>query len=374
VLFRSLGIELSDVSVDGVKTCRNKCVFCFVEQMPPGMRSSLYEKDDDFRLSATKGSFITLSNLTEAEFGRLLRERISPLYISVHAWDPELRERLMTYRGTRQLPVQIAALSEAGIEMHTQIVVVPGYNDGAALDETVRALAALRGVSSIGVVPVGLTAQREGLPVLSPVNSAGAHTILAAGHRLQEEFLTRCGRRRVFYADEFYMLAGLDLPPAEAYEGFPQLENGIGLWAKFQSEIDWTWGKMRESLQTEGSSASRLHIVTGVLTGAHIRRLTAELQKVPGLPELVVHAVPNHTFGGSVTVTGLLTAGDIAAALGDVHGDTVLLPDVLLREQDAVFLDDRDVAWLAEHLGGRVEVVPTRGESFLNAVFARQQS
>ncbi|MDR0434540.1 MAG: DUF512 domain-containing protein, partial [Gracilibacteraceae bacterium] len=233
----SLGIEVAAVGAGGIKRCRNRCLFCFVDQMPPGLRRSLYIKDDDYRLSVAQGSYITLTNLTQNEWRRLISERVGPLYISVHAWDPEVRMFMMGHPRAGRLRGQIRALNRAAVPLHTQIVLVPGVNDGAVLSATVRALAEFSAVRSIGVVPVGLTRRRAGLTALRPVRSEEARAVLAAGQEWQAEFLSRRGRRLVYFADEFYLLAGAEIPAAGEYDGFPQLENGSGLVARWREHL-----------------------------------------------------------------------------------------------------------------------------------------
>lgn len=363
-----LGLQVETVGPGGLKTCRNNCIFCFVAQMPKGLRSTLYCKDDDYRLSLTEGSFITLSNLGREDWRRILEWRLSPLYISVHAWDPVVRQGLMKNPQAGDLPTQLQRLAAANITMHTQIVLIPGRNDGAVLAETVKQLAALHpAVQSIAVVPVGLTGHREGLVDLRPFTGAEAARILADGERWQQEFRQRTGLNLVYYADEFYVLAGRSVPGVSAYDGFPQIENGVGMMTKFMAEIAAVWPNLPAAIPLR-----RCHLITGVSAAPFFTGWGQRLMKrVTGL-DVVVHPVRNHFFGETVTVAGLVTAGDIAGQVGGLNGEAFLLPQVMLRSGEDVFLDDRPVTWLEERLDGRARVVANDGQAFIEAVLKRE--
>jgi putative radical SAM enzyme (TIGR03279 family) len=316
-----LGIELNEVSIHGLKRCQNNCVFCFVQQMPTGMRPSLYVKDDDYRLSVTQGTYITLSNLTEKDFQRILGMHLSPLYVSVHAWDSETRKRMMKNNRAARLSEQIKRLAEGGITMHTQIVVVPGYNDRDILWDTIDHLAQFYPfVQSIGIVPVGLTKFREGLPCLRTITSQEAEEIIDKGTILQDGYRKKIGKSLIYFSDEFYVLAGRQFPDIEIYDEFPQIENGIGMARKFNSELKALWDQIPRKIE-----AKRIHLVTGVSAVPFFRELAEELNFVQGL-ELTVHVIRNNFFGDTVTVAGLLTAGDIADQVGNVHGEEFLIP------------------------------------------------
>ncbi|WP_041444750.1 radical SAM protein [Syntrophobotulus glycolicus] len=361
-----LGIELGQVSAQGLKRCRNNCVFCFVRQMPQGLRKSLYDKDDDYRLSVTQGSYITLSNLTEKDFLRILRLHISPLYLSVHAWNPAARKKLMKNSRAALLPEQIQRLVEGRITLHTQIVLVPGYNDGEILWDTVNHLAELYpSVQSVGVVPVGLTKFREGLPLLRTVTRKEAEMILEEGTKLQETLRQRTGKSLVYFSDEFYVLAGKKFPDRKLYDDFPQIENGIGMASKFQSELAKLWSQIPPKI-----AGKRIHLITGVSAASFFRSLAADLSFVQGL-ELIVHEIKNVFFGETVTVAGLLTAGDIAGQVGNIEGEEFLVPRVMLKADCHLFLDDYDIKWLERKINGKAVIVENKGLSFLQAIFGR---
>jgi putative radical SAM enzyme (TIGR03279 family) len=359
-----LGLEVETISAAGLKLCRNNCMFCFVAQMPEGMRPTLYDKDDDYRLSITQGSFITLSNLSEDELTRIISLHLSPLYISVHAWNPDVRARLMRNPQAGKLPEQIRRLTEAGIIVHAQVVLVPDHNDGDVLKETVERLGELYpAVQSIAVVPVGLTRYREKLAPLRGFTTEEARQILDQGGRWQTDFYAQTGQHIVYFADEFYVLAGREFPEATVYDEFPQLENGVGMARKFIMEIESVWQQLPEAI-----SERHLHLITGTSAQQLFERLRNRLMnQVNGL-RLSVHVIQNDFFGASVTVAGLVTAQDIARQLGDLKGAEFLIPRVMLKADEDLFLDDRSVQWLEKEVNGRGSIVENDGLVFLEHV------
>ena len=333
------------------KRCHNNCVFCFVYQHPKGVRRELLIKDDDYVFSFVHGNFITLTNLAEAEFQRILDEKMSPLYVSVHATDPDVRVRLMKNPKSGQILRQIDRLAEAGIDLHTQLVICPGINDGAVLTRSIEELGERHPrVKTIAVVPVGLTKHRARLPDLKTFTADDARATLEEVHRHQAAFKKRWKSRVVFAADELYVLAGEEVPPARAYEGFPQLENGIGM---LRETIDrWLDGK--DSISARNGSRERVAVVTGASAAPTLRRLLHE--RPPGAVDASICEVANDYFGDSVTVSGLLVGADIERALL-AHGpvDRVLLPPNCLKERE-VFLDDRTRSDLELRLGVPVQI------------------
>ncbi len=362
-----LGLELEAPRPGEIATCANKCVFCFIHQLPRGMRRSLYVKDDDFRLSFLHGNYITLSDLDEPSFARILEQRLSPLYISVHATDPELRWRLLGQprHGVEILP-RLERLAKAGIRVHAQIVLCPDWNDGAHLERTVRELAPLHPhVATTAIVPVGLTRHRERLPELRTLTDAEARALVDTVTGWQARFLAALGSRFVFLGDEVYLQADRPLPPAESYEGFAIAEDGIGLVRRFEDGLAQALARRRSP-----RPGRRVTIVSGAMYGP---RLARRLAGVPLAANASVVAVPNELFGGSVAVTGLLTGQDIQrhlATLGDL-GEAVLVPAVALRDGEGVFLDDLTPDDLARALG--VPVIPVEPEprALLDALVAR---
>jgi putative radical SAM enzyme (TIGR03279 family) len=333
------------------KRCHNNCVFCFVYQHPKGVRRELLIKDDDYVFSFVHGNFITLTNLSEADFQRILDERLSPLYVSVHATDPDVRIRLMKNPKSGQILKQIDRLAAAGIDLHTQLVVCPGINDGAILTQSIGELGERHPrVKTIAVVPVGLTKHRARLPDLRPFTSEDARASLEIVHQHQATFRKRSRSRVVFAADEMYVLAGEPVPSARAYEGFPQLENGIGM---LRATID-QWMDGRDEIRARNGSRERVAVVTGTSAAPTLERLLSD--RPPGSVDASICVVTNDYFGDSVTVSGLLVGADIERALV-AHGpaDRVLLPPNCLKERE-IFLDDRTRGDLEQRLGVPVQI------------------
>lgn len=332
------------------ESCGNNCLFCFVHQLPRGLRKPLYVKDEDYRLSFLYGNYVTLANITAAEIDRIIEQRLSPLYISVHATDPPLREKLLGRSNLVPVLETIATLARAGIRMHTQIVLCPGINDGAALEKTVNDLAALYPqVESLAVVPLGLTRHRRGLPQLEPVTAAYAGTFLAEWLPRQLALAESLGSGFLYLADEFFIKAGVEFPPLITYGDLPQLENGVGMIPLFEEEAAELMEDVAElSLPT-------VTVVTGISPARYITAFTDRLAAALSAWIRVV-PVDNHFFGKEVTVTGLVTGGDIVSALqGEGPIELLLVPEVMLKEGEGVFLDDMCLADLAAALGCPVD-------------------
>lgn len=331
--------------------CGNNCIFCFVHQLPKGMRRTLYVKDEDYRFSYLYGSYVTLTNISEADIERIVAQRLSPLYVSVHATDEQLRTRMLGRQGPPILDL-LKRLAAAGIEIHTQIVLCPGINDGSELERTIEDLASLfPQVQSLAVVPVGLTGYRQRLPDLRPPTVEEARTVVTTIHEYQQRFLRRCGSRFVFAADELYLKAGADFPPLSTYEALAQVENGVGLIPQFRVEA-------AEVLAEAGIlGVSAVSTFTGVSARGELTRFIADLAAKTGT---TIHLYPirNEFFGGHVTVTGLLTGKDVLRQLkGQPLGQALLVPDVVLREGDEVFLDDVALEDLQRELDVRIITV-----------------
>lgn len=338
-LDEELGVTFESAVFNGVRQCGNNCVFCFVDQMPGGMRESLYVKDDDYRLSFLYGNFVTLSNLGPRDFERIEHLRLSPLYVSVHTTNGELRGKMLKNKRATAIMEQLHELVERGIEFHTQIVLCPGYNDGKELGQTIETLWALRpSVLSMAIVPVGLTQFREGLPSLETFDREKAKELIDQITVYQEKYRQQEGISFVHLADEFYVLAGQPLPEAKWYDGFPQLENGIGMIRTFLEE----WQDQNHSQYSAYHKPELLDIVCGKSAYTILKPLLANVA-IPGLT-IRVTAVENRFFGPKITVTGLLTGQDILdhlKALPDAELRTgVIVPGVALRKGEDVFLDN----------------------------------
>ena len=348
-----LGLEFEAAVFDKVNTCYNNCIFCFVDQMIPGMRPGLYVRDDDYRLSFLYGNFITLTNLKEEDFQRIIQTHMTPLYVSVHATDAQVRCQMMHNRFAGELMEKLERLFEAGIEVHTQIVCCPGYNDGEVLAKSFADLYAhYPKVLTMAVVPVGITKHREGLHPLRTFTKDEAALLIDQVTAWQQRCREETGKTFIYLGDEFYLLAGREVPTAEWYDGFPQLENGIGLTRSFLDE----W---QENLAIMGSYQPTADAVipVGESAFAVLQPLMEQLNGQFGSRHSFV-PVPNSFFGGKVNVTGLLTAGDILQTLESMPKDgskRVILPAVVLNN-DKLFLDDKSLEQFKTAYPGRVEI------------------
>jgi putative radical SAM enzyme (TIGR03279 family) len=327
----TLGLVFSPLKI---KRCRNNCIFCFVDQMPPGCRKTLYVKDDDFRASFLYGNFITLSALSESDWERIFTQRLSPLYISVHAADPALRSSVLRNKKAPDIMESLKRLADGGIRMHTQIVLCPGINDGERLVHTVDELSRLYPfVASIAVVPVGLTAFRKNLYPLRSFTRQESRKVIEVLRAFAAKFKKQFGTGLVFASDEFYIKAKEAFPPASFYEDFPQIENGVGMVAAFLHEVSKT------RLPARGPQSVAATVVTGVSFGEVLAGVLTRLKEMSGLTLRQI-TVKNRFLGTSVTVTGLLSGGDLLHALkGKRLGDLVLIPSNMLKEDEDVFLD-----------------------------------
>lgn len=349
-----LGVTFADALFDGVRTCGARCIFCFVDQLPKGLRKSLYLKDDDYRLSFLHGNFVTLANCTDDDLKRIVTQRLSPLYVSVHTTDPTLRDRMLG-RSSPPILEQIDTLAAGNITLHTQIVLCRQVNDGEHLDRTITDLAARHPtVSSIALVPAGVTAHRRHKTPIAPIDAKYSVEILCKVRSWQHKFSTELGTRLVWAADEFYLNAGRGVPKASAYEGFPQIENGVGLVRKF---LDSARRSLRLVRKMAGVTAEPLAVslVTGTLAAPIIRRWAESVES----DALTITVVPiaNRLFGDSVTVAGLIAGQDIIDQLwGRPLGDLLVIPSVALR--DGAFLDDVTPDDIARALGVKVLVSP----------------
>ena len=360
---QDLGLNFPTYLMDEMHRCANHCLFCFVDQMPPNMRPSLYIKDDDERLSFLLGNYTTLTNLSEREAQRIIDLHISPINVSVHATDPQLHCTLLGNKDAERSLEYIKAFCKAGIVMNGQIVVCPGWNDGDALRRTLRDLTDWQ-FSSCSLVPVGITKYRKGLARLRPVDRDCAREIIAIAEEFGQENLRRFGTRRFFCADELFLRAELPLPEEEYYEGYRQLENGVGMLRSLEQEF------LSAMKLEEPDAASRpFTIATGVAAAPFMRELMDKAKAYFPRLDAEVIAVENDFFGHTIDVTGLLTGQDIAAQLqGRVAGRRVLLTVHMLRHGETVFLDDYTVERLSHELGSPVRIVDADGGDLLDAI------
>lgn len=362
-----LGLQFESAVFDGIKPCRNKCLFCFVDQEPRGLRRTLYIKDDDYRLSFLQGAYITLTNLSEADWQRILSLKLSPMYVSVHAVNPEIRGKLLGLPGPAHIMPALRRLLDHHIEVHCQIVVCRGINDGDLLYESITELARYApGIASLAIVPVGLTRHREGLPDLQPFDKESAAEVLRMVHDLQEQFLKKLGTRFVFAADEWYIKAAAPFPADEEYEDYLQIDNGVGSARRFLTELaesDLLWP---QAMQKE----TAIWIVTGLSAASILEEAAVRMNRIHQM-QVRVLPVENSFFGKTVTVTGLLTGSDIGKALEvSVIGtnDYVFVPDITLRSGENVFLDGTTVGDLKKGSSANIIVVPGCVSGLIDAV------
>jgi putative radical SAM enzyme (TIGR03279 family) len=346
-----LGVQLEPMRF---RTCGNACLFCFVDQNPRGMRPSLYVKDEDYRLSFLHGNYVTLSNAGWNDLLRIAELRLSPLYISVHTTDSELRKKLLGLRRDDRLLEKIAFLAGAGITMHAQVVICPGYNDGASLEQTIDTLLEFfPQVASVALVPVGLTRHRQKLTPLRPVDARLAKEIVGRYEQRAHELRNLFGSYFVYLADELYLGADHEIPPAGRYEDFPQVENGVGMVRKFLDQFRKDARRLPRSL----SQPTHVTVITGMLAAPIVQGVCAHIARTVANLKLEVVPVPNRFYGDTVTVSGLLTGQDVWSALRDRHcGDIVILPGNCLNS-DGYFLDDWTPTQLSRMVGVPVEIV-----------------
>jgi putative radical SAM enzyme (TIGR03279 family) len=361
--YEPLGLKFTTQLMSGIRNCCNKCLFCFVDQLPTNTRESMHVKDDDWRLSLMMGSYVTLTNVSDRELQRIIDRHASPLYISVHATDPELRSLLLGTPRAARLMDQLKQLARGGIQFHAQAVLCPGYNDGEALARTVKALSELYpACQSLALVPVGLTGHRQHLTPLRGFQKADADRVLDALEGWQRDFRERFGESFVHAADELYVLAGREPPPDAHYDGYLQIDNGIGLMRLLETEFSEAY----EAADRKRAHPGRVAIATGVSAERFLRRLM-ERYPLPGV-EVQICPVVNRFFGDSVSVTGLVTGGDLVGTMKDVSADRILITHTMLRRGEDVFLDGMSLSEARAALGGRLEVVGERGEDLLNAL------
>lgn len=361
-VWEPLGLNFTSGLMSKVRQCANHCVFCFIDQMPRGHRDTLYFKDDDWRLSLIMGNYVTLTNVSDREFQRILDRRVAPLYISVHATDGEVRKEMMRAKNADRIMERLTALHEHRLTFHCQIVLCPQLNGGRVLEKSLADLYSLYpSARSVAVVPVGLTKHREGLYPLSPMTEAEAREAIA----IVEGFAERNNAKSFAYcSDEMYLRAGLPLPGYDYYGDFEQIENGVGLFRLFEEGFDYA---LEETEPLDGS------IVIDAASGRAISNNMAELLKklAPYGIDVRHHCVLNEFFGTSVTVSGLVTAGDIIKQTeGRLEGRALIIPSSMLRERDDIFLDGMRVPELSERLGVPVYPLPADdGEAFVRELF-----
>lgn len=364
--YEEIGLEFETYLMDKQHSCRNKCIFCFIDQLPKGMRESLYFKDDDSRLSFLFGNYITLTNITEHEIDRIIKMHISPINVSVHTTNPELRCKMMNNRFAGDTLKYLKRFADAGITLNCQIVSCPGINDG---DELVRTLTDLEnlGVNMTAIVPVGLTRYRENLYPLVPYNKETAGQTIDIIEKMGDECVKKHGRRIFFPGDEFYLLAEREIPSPEFYEDFSALEDGIGMIAYLTDDVGWKL----EELDADESLCHKVTIACGEGVFPYMKRIMSMInEKFPNIT-INTRAIKNNFFGGGVNVSGLVTGGDLIDQLrGDDLGDRLIIPSSMLRFENDLFLDDVSTDDVERELGVTLIPVNNNGNDLVEAVIA----
>lgn len=365
-----LGLVFEEGLMDAYRSCRNKCMFCFIDQMPKGMRESLYFKDDDSRLSFLQGNYVTLTNMSEHDIRRIIEYHLEPINVSIHTTNPELRCRMLHNRFAGEALDKIQELYDGGVVMNGQIVLCKGINDGGELTRTIHDMEKwIPNLQSVSVVPVGLTKYREGLYPLEPFTKEDAQEVLNAIRRWQDYFYEKYRTHFIHAGDEWYILAGEEIPEEERYDGYMQLENGVGMVRLLLDEFDAAYADKRG----DGRNVS-VSLATAKLAYPYLKQMLERLkEKYPNL-KAKLYEIRNDFFGERITVAGLLTGQDLMAQLkGKELGDVLLLPCNMLRSGEEVFLDDMTVEELSRILNVRVQIVGSKGGDFIEAVLQQTE-
>ncbi|MBQ8539866.1 MAG: DUF512 domain-containing protein [Clostridia bacterium] len=363
-VYEDLGVEFASGLIDGAKSCANRCVFCFIDQLPPGMRETLYFKDDDTRLSFFQGNYVTLTNVPEREIDRFIAMRVSPINVSVHTTNPSLRCEMLKNKNAGNIMERLKKLSDNGILLNAQIVLCPTLNDGEELERTLSDLLSLGHIRSVSIVPIGKTKYREGLCEIPSVDKAKAIEVLEIVEKWQKKALKEAGTRLFFASDEFYLKAEREIPPSEEYEHFPQIENGVGLIASMREEF---YNALEEGYKLE--KKRHVSVATGVSAYNFIKSIAKEAEKRYNNLEVDVYEIVNDFFGEEITVAGLLCGKDIVRQLkGKRLGETLLISKSMLRDSTDVLLDNITVNEMEKELGVRVKAIENDGYEFLEAL------
>jgi putative radical SAM enzyme (TIGR03279 family) len=370
--YEDLGIEFDDELLDEIKCCKNKCIFCFMDQLPKNMRNTLYLKDDDIRLSFLMGNYVTLTNINDEDINRVIRYRMSPINVSVHTTNPELRVKMLNNKYAGDILDKIKRITESGIQVNCQIVLCKDINDKKELDRTISDLAVFfPALSSISIVPVGITKYRDALQQLVPFNKETSRDVILQVSEWQEKLYKSYQSRIVYLADEFYVMADMAIPEYAHYEDFPQIENGVGLIAQFKYEFDEYIETAIKSLRsrTDTETPRVLSIATGVSPYKYIKGMAEKLESLFPKLKINVIEIKNNFFGENVTVTGLLTGRDIAEQLtGKSLGDRLLICRCMLKSGEELFLDDYTVKMLQDKLNIELTIVENSGKDFIDKI------
>ncbi len=366
--YDDIGLEFSTYLMDEKKRCRNNCIFCFIDQNPKGMRETIYFKDDDERLSFLQGNYVTLTNLKDEDIERIIKMRISPVNVSVHTTNPELRVQMMRNKFAGDCLKYLKMLDDAGISINAQLVLCRDINDGKELERSLYDLCMLQNIESIALVPCGLTGHREGLYPLIPFDKQSAEKVIDVANGYGSCCLEQRGMRLIYPSDEFYLLAEREMPEEDYYEGYPQLENGVGM---IRSDTDEFFECLENS--TEFEYNRNITIATGKAAFGFISKLSAAAMEKHKNLKIQVAEIRNDFFGGSVTVSGLITGGDIIAQLkGRDLGEELLIPENMLRSERDLFLDNVSVEEVEKALDVKVTVVCKGGYALYDAMIEKE--
>lgn len=360
-----LGITFESNLMDDYKSCSNKCIFCFIDQLPKGMRPTMYFKDDDSRLSFLQGNYITMTNMKDKDLDRIIKYRLEPINISVHTTNPELRCQMLHNRFAGKIMEQIQRLYEHGIEMNGQIVLCKNYNDGEELEHTIRDLTGFMPyMESVSVVPMGMTKYREGLTRVEPFNKEDACAVLDIIEKWQKKLYEEYGTHFIHAGDEWYIMAERPLPEEGRYDGYLQLENGVGMMRLLIEEFTESLAELEPSDQV-----IRKDIVTGKLAYPYISELMAQFKEKFPHADIRVHCISNHFFGESITVTGLLTGTDVISQLQDKDlTGNLLMPINMLRSEEDVLLDDITLSDIEKALQVKIDVIKSNGKDLIDKI------
>lgn len=370
--FEELGIEFEDGLMDDYKSCHNKCVFCFIDQLPPGMRETMYFKDDDARLSFLQGNYITMTNMKEKDFKRIVEYRLSPLNLSIHAMNMELRKEMLNNRFADKLISYMDRLFEANLYMNGQIVLCKGINDGKELEYSIeKMMEYLPYLQSVSVVPVGLSNYRDHLTKLSPFTKEDAINVIDMIDRYQQQAMERFETHFIHAADEFYFLAERPMPLSDTYDGYLQYENGVGMTRLLIDEFEACYNNFDNQSNLE-ATYERVTFITGTLFENTLQELAEKVAQISKV-QVRVHGIVNHFFGERITVSGLVTGSDIIDQLkGEELGDIVYMPINMLKSDETVLLDNVTVNQLENELKCRIKPLPLRGDVVYEAMLGKE--
>ena len=361
-----MGIVFTNPLIDKAKTCKNKCMFCFIDQLPPNMRDTLYFKDDDSRLSFLQGNFITLTNMSNEEIDRIIKYKLSPINVSVHTTNPELRIKMLKNKNAGRVYEILKRFHKANLEVNCQIVLVPGVNDGSELENTIDDLSKLHStIHSVAIVPVGITKYRKNLEIIKPFNYETSTKLINTVKSMQDRYLLEIGSRFVFASDEFYCLSKIELPSYNTYEGFPQYENGVGLMKSFDFEIE----EVLEGMDSIKHIKYKIIIATGTLAFDYMNKIVSKIKLKFDNLDITVVPIKNNFFGDTITVSGLITGNNLVSQLkGYKDADIIYIPNSMLRNGEDIFLDNLSLEEVTKILGIKIKPCIVDGYKFIETL------